>query len=100
MESIDPSQAWGVTAGVPEGVTIAIKNGWLPLVGDGDWQINSLGWVDGDGRDYILAVLTKNNPTEGYGIETIQGLFPLVWDSLAPRDDDVPSRRAKERSGL
>ncbi len=53
-------------------------------MGDGDWQINSLGWVDGDGRDYILAVLTKNNPTEGYGIETIQGLSPLVWDSLAP----------------
>jgi Beta-lactamase enzyme family len=84
MENIEPSEAWGISAGVPVGVTLALKNGWLPLEYDGDWQINSIGWVDGDGRDYILAVLTKNNPTEANGIETVQGLSELVWDALAP----------------
>jgi hypothetical protein len=84
MESVEPSQAWGISAGVPEGVTLALKNGWLPLEPDGDWQINSIGWVNGDGRDYILAVLTKDNPTEASGIDTVQGLSQLVWQALAP----------------
>jgi hypothetical protein len=82
MEHIDPSQAWGITAGVPSGVTVGLKNGWLSLEDDGDWQVNSIGWVDGDGPDYLLAVLTKNNDTEAYGIDTIEGLSRLVWKSL------------------
>ena len=82
MTHIDPSQAWGITAGVPAGVGVALKNGWLPLEDNSDWQVNSIGWIDGDGHDYILAVLTKNNDTEGYGIETIEGLSQLVWNTL------------------
>jgi beta-lactamase class A len=83
MENIESDQAWGVSAGVPSGVTVALKNGWLPLEDDGDWQINSIGWIDGDGRDYILAVLTKSNNSEGDGIDAIQGLSELVWDDTA-----------------
>ena len=84
MENVESDQAWGVSAGVPAGVTLALKNGWLPLEDGGDWQVNSIGWVDGDGRDYLIAVLTKNNDTEGDGIASIQGLSPLVWNALAP----------------
>jgi beta-lactamase class A len=84
MENVESDQAWGVSAGVPAGVTVALKNGWLPLEGDSDWQVNSIGWVDGDGRDYLIAVLTKNNITEGSGIATIEGLSTLVWNALAP----------------
>jgi hypothetical protein len=83
MEHVESDQAWGVSAGVPAGVTVAIKNGWLPLEADGDWQVNSVGWVDGDGRDYVIAVLTKNNGTEADGISTIEGLSGLVWKALA-----------------
>ena len=57
---------------------------WRLLEDGGDWQVNSIGWVDGDGRDYLIAVLTKNNDTGGDGIATIQGLLPLVWNGLAP----------------
>ncbi len=85
MEHVDPSEAWGVSAGVPAGVTVALKNGWLPLdADDTDWQINSIGWVDGLGRDYLVAVLTTGNPTEQYGIDTIEGLSTLIWQALAP----------------
>jgi beta-lactamase class A len=83
MEDVEPSERWGVDGGVPAGVTVALKNGWLPL-SDDDWQINSIGWVHGEGRDYVIAVLSDGNPTEGYGIQTIQGLSSLVWTSLAP----------------
>jgi len=62
---------------------VALKNGWLPLDSAGDdWQVNSIGWISGLGRDYLLAVLTTGNPTEQYGIDTIDRLAALVWQHL------------------
>jgi beta-lactamase class A len=83
MENITPSQRWGVCAGVPAQVTVALKNGWLPLNEAGtDWQINSVGWVSGLGRDYLIAVLSTGNPTEQYGIDTVSWLSGAVWRQL------------------
>jgi len=48
-----------------------VKNGWLPVAGG--WQINSIGMVRGDHRAYLIAVMTNENPDEGYGIDTIEG---------------------------
>jgi beta-lactamase class A len=83
MENVTPSQRWGVSGGVPPQATVALKNGWLPLNSAGDdWQVNSIGWISGLGRDYLLAVLTTGNPTEQYGIDTIDQLAALVWQHL------------------
>jgi len=83
LESVTPDQRWGVSGGVPPGVTIALKNGWLPMdSGGSDWQINSVGWISGDGRNYLIAVLTTGNPTEQYGIDTIGQLSAMVWDQM------------------
>jgi Beta-lactamase enzyme family len=92
MADVEADQSWGVSAGVPAGVTVDLKDGWDPLDGDADsnaangtnWQVNSIGWIDGDGRNYVLAILTLGNATEGYGIATIQGVAPLIWNELAP----------------
>ncbi len=83
MENVTPAQRWGVTGGVPLQATVALKNGWLPLnSAKTNWQINSIGWVKGSGRDYLMAVLTTGNPTEQYGIDTINGLSAMVWANL------------------
>ena len=83
MENVTPSQRWGVCADVPPQVTVALKNGWLPLNDDGtDWQVNSVGWVSGLGRDYLIAVLSTGNPTEQYGIDTIDQVSGAVWREL------------------
>jgi hypothetical protein len=83
LENVAPAQAWGVSGGVPAGVTVALKNGWLPLNdANTDWQINSEGWVSGDGRDYLISVLTTGNPTEQYGIDTINELSTLLWSAM------------------
>jgi hypothetical protein len=79
MENVTPSQAWGATGGVPPGVTVALKNGFAMGTG---WQINTTGWVDGDGRDYLIAVLTNGNASEQYGIDTVNGVSALVWRGL------------------
>jgi hypothetical protein len=83
MEQVTSSEDWGVSSGVPQGVTVALKNGWLPPTAT-NWRINSVGWIDGQGRDYLLAVLTEGNPTESYGTDTIQGISSLAWAALAP----------------
>jgi hypothetical protein len=86
LENVTPSQRWGVSGGVPGGVTVALKNGWLPLdAGNSDWQVNSVGWVSGDGRDYLMAVLSTGNPSEQYGIDTLNHLGAMVWSALTPR---------------
>jgi beta-lactamase class A len=83
MENVAPAQRWGVSGGVPAQVTVALKNGWLPLNdSDTDWQINSMGWISGSGRDYLMAVLTTGNPDEQYGIDTISQLATMVWANL------------------
>jgi hypothetical protein len=109
MENIAPGQGWGITCGpwgsscagpsyaqpVP-GVTVAVKNGWkyTPSCVAQDqicpWQMNSIGWVSGKGRNYVLAVLTGYDPAGpglygyNYGITTIQQVSQLVWSDLAP----------------
>jgi beta-lactamase class A len=83
MENVAPSQRWGVSGGVPSEATVALKDGWLPLNEDNtNWQVNSIGWVSGRGRDYLMAVLTTGNPDEQYGIDTINQLSTLVWQHL------------------
>jgi len=84
MENVTPDQRWGVTGGVPAQATVALKNGWLPLnSANNNWQINSVGWISGSGRDYLIAVLTTGNPTEQYGIDTIDQLAAMVWNGMA-----------------
>ena len=80
MEHVERGQDWGVSGGVPAGTTIALKNGWLP-VGTSGWQVDSIGWVRGHGRDYVLAVLASGNPTEEYGVGTIETIARAVYQS-------------------
>jgi len=82
MEHVTPSEAWGVSGGVPAGVSVALKNGWLPF--GGGWHINSIGRIRGDGRWYLISVLTSEDPSEAYGIETANAISSLVWHALAP----------------
>lgn len=85
LGNVTASQRWGVCGGVPAGVTLALVNGSLPLRGGtSDWQVNSVGWASGDGRNYLMAVFSTGNPSERYGIETLNHLGALVWNALVP----------------
>lgn len=109
MQSVEPDQRFGITCGPwgtacnpPDyaspkpGVTVALKNGWKTLptctkpIDQCPWQVNSTGWVAGQGRNYVLTVLTTNDPVGtgnlfgfNYGINTIQGISKLIWANLA-----------------
>lgn len=85
MQHVTPDQRWGVSGGVPSGVQVALKNGWVPLTGYGDWEVNSIGRIRGDGRWYLIAVLTAHDPSEQYGIDTIERISSYVWKALRRR---------------
>jgi beta-lactamase class A len=73
MAEVIPSQRWGVTAGAPRGLTAHVKNGWLPLATHG-WRIHSIGDFTGRGGGYSIVVLTQDNPSMSYGIDTIEAI--------------------------
>jgi Beta-lactamase enzyme family len=77
MARVIPSQRWGVPAGAPKGVTVHVKNGWLPRATRG-WRIHSIGAFTGSGRDYMIVVLSDNNPTMGYGVTTIEDVAEVI----------------------
>jgi len=81
MENVVDWEDWGVSTGPQGNATVALKNGWSPA-SDDDWRINSIGYVEGDGRDYVIAVLTQDNPSEDYGIDTIDEISQLIWEAL------------------
>jgi hypothetical protein len=87
MARVDPGQRWGISAGVPASMTVELKNGWLP-VGAAGWHINSIGCVSpkaarGAGAPaYCLAVLTEDNPTMAYGVQTVSEVARVVNGEL------------------
>jgi len=44
--------------------------------------VNSIGWVHGNGRDYVLAVLTTHSASEQYGIDTIDEIARSIYRQL------------------
>jgi beta-lactamase class A len=80
LDTVIASQRWGLTAGVPAGVSVQLKNGWLPHAGA--WVVNSLAHVHGAGKDYTMAVYTTGSATEQTGIDTISGLSRIAWSTV------------------
>lgn len=78
MTSVVSSQRWGVTAGVPGGWTVALKNGFAGEI------INSVGWVDGPGADpgYVVAILTQGWPDHPSGIAAVERISRIVAEAM------------------
>jgi beta-lactamase family protein len=83
MHHVTPDQQWGVPAGAPRDVLVHVKNGWLPYPGS-LWEINSLGIFTNAHRNYQIAMLTYNNPSMEYGIETIESVAEVIHAQLNP----------------
>ncbi|MFB6871038.1 serine hydrolase [Streptomyces sp. NPDC056323] len=83
MRKVVSSQRWGTPAGAPSGVTVQVKNGWLPRATHG-WRVHSIGAFTGKGHDYAITVLTQDNKTMNDGINTVQAVARAVHKDLNP----------------
>jgi len=89
MLHVTRSQRWGITGGVPSNARVAIKNGWLPETSG--WHVNSIGRVQGDGRDYLIAVYTEWNTSWDYGIDTIEHVAAAAWNAMGVKQGAGPA---------
>ena len=80
MADVVDEQRWGVFAPEEKDVHVAGKNGWGPLP-DG-YHLNSTGWVSGEGREYVLGILSTSPRGFRYGRETISSVARLCHDAL------------------
>jgi Beta-lactamase enzyme family len=76
MAEVIPAQRWGVPAGAPTSVRVHVKNGWLPY--PVLWIINSIGAFTSQHRTYRIVVLTRDNPSMLYGVDTVQAVAEVI----------------------
>jgi beta-lactamase class A len=102
MSHVTSGQAWGVSAGaVDRKDAVALKNGWLPRPVDGGrWTINSIGRVRTHGHDYLIAVLTRLNPSMGAGVQTVEHATRLVTSTLRTAVPPPAGPAAKGAKGV
>ncbi|MBT2654451.1 serine hydrolase [Bacillus sp. ISL-18] len=82
MRHVQSDQRWGTGYGIPFGVSIALKNGWVTSNPPSKLYVNSVGYINGQGKNYVIAVLTTNNKSFSYGKDTINKISSLVWNEV------------------
>ena len=86
MSKVESDQRWGVSAAADDSSSSAsdymLKNGWLPRSATDLWEINSIGEVEHDGREYLVAVLSADNETMDDGVDLIQHVAKAAVDGL------------------
>jgi hypothetical protein len=80
LSRVEPVQIFGVDYGIDPIALKAVKTGRLPDEG----VYNAIGWVAGDGRDYLIAVYTQAMPSEAYGDEAMDDVSLAAWTTLRP----------------
>jgi hypothetical protein len=81
MSEVILSQRWGAPAGAPANVVVHVKNGWLP--DPSFWVVNSIADFTHRGSAYSIAILTKDNPSMAYGVDTVQRVAVQINQDLA-----------------
>ena len=82
MGQVIKEHSWGVGAPRSETVKVHLKNGWVQFQSsDGLWAVNSMGQVDGEGRSYRMAMMTRTTDFDT-GRETLDAIGRWVFDIL------------------
>lgn len=73
MSTVHPMQEWGISAGVPDGWTVAQKNGFYPASGLG-WRLGTSGFVRRPDADegYAGTVMVEGVGSEDLGIRVVE----------------------------
>ena len=82
LNQVESDQRWGVSAAA-SGSDYAVKNGWLPRSATGLWVINSIGRVERNGQELLIAVVSDGNLSESSGISLVQSVAQAAAGSLS-----------------
>lgn len=82
MGQVQDDQSWGIGQPKSAEVSVHLKNGWVQFKSsDGLWAVNSMGAVEGEGRNYRLAVMTRV-PDFDTGREVVSEVGKWVFSIL------------------
>ena len=76
LHGVEPSDAFGIPAGLPPGTAVALKNGWMRHASTGEWNLNCVAaW-----GDHVLAVLTRYpaGRPQSYGADVCRDVTAAV----------------------
>jgi hypothetical protein len=63
-------ESWGIPAVArPRGYQVFFKGGWIP-----PYLVHQAARLEGHGKRFAIAVMTYNDPSFTYGVDTIQGV--------------------------
>ena len=79
LNSITPSQRWGIGQVPVHGWNLHFKGGWGSGTG---WVNHQVVLLAKDGRRIGLAVMTENSPSLEYGKQTLEGVFRMLLRDL------------------
>jgi hypothetical protein len=71
LTKIVASQRWGIPPVAPGGWTLQFKGGWS---GAPSWRVNQVMQLRRPPRRFSLAILTREQPSFGYGQQSIEGV--------------------------
>jgi beta-lactamase class A len=77
---VELSQIFGVNVGPPPGSVMAAKTGRIPELG----VRNAIGWIDGGGRDYLIAIFVQYGPSDQQGEAAMEPISFDTWNDLGP----------------
>ncbi|MDX3640840.1 hypothetical protein [Streptomyces sp. MB09-02B] len=103
MGRIAEGQDWGVSAAATGGASgsgFALKNGWLPRTATGLWDINSVGRVAADGREYLVAVVSDGHTTKAKGISSVEAAAKAAVSVFAGTEDTAGTEDAAGTAGV
>ncbi|SDT80690.1 Beta-lactamase class A [Streptomyces sp. TLI_053] len=81
LDQVEEDQRWGVGAAASDG-GFAVKNGWLPRDSDGLWVINSIGRVERDGHELLIAVVSDGNTTDTDGVDLVESVARAAAEAV------------------
>jgi hypothetical protein len=71
LSTIEPSESWGIPAAARPGFAVFFKGGWLPI---SEGLVNQAARLERGTETFAMAVLTRDDPSMGYGEETLAGV--------------------------
>jgi hypothetical protein len=80
MSGVVSGQRWGISAAADG--DFELKNGWLPRTRTGLWDVNSIGWVTREGREYLVAVVSEGYATQAAGVMAVEAAAEAAVTAL------------------
>lgn len=82
LESVTADQAWGVSAGLPNGWSVGLKNGWTAQ--DGAWLVHTAGYLkdSGGAARYVIVVLSWGHLNLNRGVMSVEAIVAPIQAAL------------------